>query len=303
MSPSFDASLLAGSSCAFGVFDGVHVGHRYLLDAAMASARDSGGLAVALTFDKDPDELFAAGRLRKLLGNDDRIAMLSECGVDCVCVLPFTTDFAKAGPQEFLETTFSGGAPAALHVGSDFRFGAKASGDVADLRAWALSSGTEIHAHTLVAADGMPVTATRIRTLLLEGKIDEANRLLGYPYTLADIVARGRGAGAGFGFATANMEIAANKRVLAEGVYAGYGIVGGKKHRAAIAVGVSPFFEQESSANIEVHLLDFSGDLYGERIVVQFVSRIRPMVRFENEQELIDTVRDNIEWVRGNLPL
>lgn len=299
----FDRSLLAGSSCAFGVFDGVHTGHAYLLHAACKTAGESGGAAIALTFDIDPDELFHAARLKKLLDNEDRLAMLAASGVDAVCVLSFTRKFAAASPREFLEATFGGHAPAHLHVGQDFRFGAKAAGAVADLQTWAAEAGTSICAHALVSSDGKPISATRIRKLLMDGELDAANKLLGYPYTLRDVVKPGRGEGAAMGFATANMELVPNKRVLADGVYAGYALVEGAQYRAAIAVGTSPYFEAESSANIEVHILDFEGSLYGQTIEVQLLHRLRPMIEFETEDELIATVLDNIAWVRENVPL
>ena len=300
---NFDYSMFAGASCAFGVFDGVHLGHKYLLDSACQSAKESSNKAIALTFDIDPDELLHADRLKKLLSNEDRLTMLAQTGVDAVCALHFTKDFASASPKEFLAATFGGHPPGYLHVGQDFRFGFKAAGSVDDLNVWAQSTCTQIRAHELVASDGLPITATRIRKLLLDGQLDQANTLLGYPYTLIDVVKPGRGEGVDFGFATANMELAPNKRVLAEGVYGGYAYVDAKQYRAAIAVGVSPVFQAETSANIEVHILDFEGDLYGQRIEVQFLHRIRPMIEFASEDELIATVLDNIDWVRNHVTL
>lgn len=295
--------FLAQASCAFGVFDGIHTGHRYLLDAAQQTAQEHGGLSVALTFDIDPDEVFHANRLKKLLSNKDRIEMLAQTGVDAVGVLPFTREFAAAGPLEFLERTFGNCTPAFIHIGHDFRFGAKASGTVATLQDWAEESRTTICSHHLVSADGKPITATRIRLLLLDGNVEEANKLLGYPYTLKDKIVPGRGEGKAFGFATANMEIAANKRVLAEGVYGGWALVDGVKYRAAISVGTSPLFQAESSANIEVHILDYEGNLYGQSIAIQFMCRIRPLIQFATTEELIACVLDNIEWIRTHIPL
>ena len=283
-----------GASCAFGVFDGLHLGHKYLLASACQTAEESGGAALALTFDIDPDELFHAERLKKLLSNSDRLQALARSGVDAVAMLYFTPEFAALEPRAFLEETFGDFPPAYLHVGSDFRFGAKASGTVDDLRAWAEESGTQICAHSLVS---------RIRLLLADGKIEEANALLGYPYTLSDVVKPGRGQGADFGFATANMEIDAMRCVLGEGVYAGRAYVGLQDYRAAIAVGKSPVFEADTTANVEVHLLDFEGDLYDKRVEVEFLHRIRPMIHFSSTEELVAEVKNNIEWVRNNISL
>ncbi len=300
---SFDKQMLAASSCAFGVFDGVHSGHRYLLDRACETARADGGLAIALTFDIDPDEMFHAQRLKKLLGNEERLERLAQSGVDAVVVLPFTRHFAALSPEMFLSNTFGGHAPAHLHVGCDFHFGARAAGNVSDLERWGSVSGTAIHAHHLVSADGAPITATRIRLLLAEGEIREANELLGYRYTLTETVHSGRGEGESLGFRTANLEVPVFKRVLSEGVYAAYALVDGIRYRAAVSVGVSPVFQEQTSATCEVHILDFEGDLYGRRISVEFDSWLRPMIDFATTDELVSTVNDNIAWVRANLSL
>ena len=300
MDDKFDWSVLAGASCAFGVFDGLHLGHRFLLDEAMRTAGDD-GRSVAITFDIDPDEIFHPDRLKKLMRNADRLAALDASGVDCVVVLPFTEEFRSRDPESFLASAFPAGAPAHLHVGEDFRFGARAAGTVETLRAWAAGAGCEVHAHSLVSADGKPISSTRIRLLLLEHQIDEATRLLGHPYTLRETVRPGRGDGVDFGFATANLLLKPHDRVLDEGVYAAYAIVGGERYKAAVSVGVSPTFEATSTANMEVHILDFSGDLVGRDITVEFMAYLREMRKFASTEELISTVEGNIAQVREML--
>lgn len=299
----FDPAVFEGASCAFGVFDGVHRGHRYLIGQTLDTARLSGGSALVVTFDVDPDELFHPERLKKLLTNDDRIAELAASGVDGVVVLPFTRRFAASSPREFLERTFGEHSPAYLHVGSDFHFGARAAGSVADLEAWSAQAGTKVCAHDLKSEDGQPITATRIRLLLADAKLDEANRLLGGYYRLRGTVEHGRGAGGDMGFRTANLSPTFPFRVLGEGVYAAYADVDGARYRAAVSVGVSPVFAGQTNASCEVHVLDFSGDLYGRSIVVSFVKFLRPMIKFDSVDELIATVQGNISWVRENLPL
>ena len=300
---SFDFSLFDGASCAFGVFDGVHTGHRYLLDAAIESAAQSGGRSIALTFDIDPDEIFDPAGLKKLLSNEDRLEVLAASGVDAVCALPFTREFAANEPLQFLQSTFGGHVPAFLHVGSDFAFGAKAAGHVSDLQEWAAQSGTVIHAHHLVSSDGRPISATRIRGLLANGEINMANRLLGRPYAIHEKVFAGRQDGRDFGFRTANLLVLPQQKVIADGVYAGIARVDGVPYKAAISSGVSPVFKDESTANCEVHLLDFDGDLYGQRIWVEYHHWLRPMMKFSSTEELISTVMGNIQWVRDNMIL
>lgn len=297
---SLDWGIFAGASCAFGVFDGLHVGHRFLLDQAI-STRPNDGRAIALTFDIDPDEVFHPDRLKKLMRNADRLAALDASGVDAVIVIPFNERFYTKAPEVFLDTTFPQGVPAHMHVGEDFRFGARAAGTVETLQRWGSRVGCEVHPHHLVSADGLPITATRIRLLLLECKLDEANRLLGHPYALSETVQRGRGDGADMGFATANLVVKPHDCVLGEGVYAAYATVDGMRYKAAVSVGVSPTFEASSTANMEAHILDFSGDLVGREIKIEFIKHLRPMIKFETAEELIATVTSNIQWVRDNL--
>lgn len=298
---TFDHSFFEGASCAFGVFDGVHIGHQFLLSCAQRSAQETKGSSIALTFSIDPDERFHPDRLKKLMTNESRIAALAESGVDIVAVLPFTEQFSASSPDVFLQETFNGFAPRYLHVGYDFRFGVKASGTVKELSSWGGISGTEICAHDLKSADGAPVTATRIRLLLAQTDIIEANKLLGHPYTIIGEVVPGRGEGQDLGFRTANLQLPSQLQALGEGVYGAYASVDGKAYKAAVSVGVSPVFADRSTATCEVHLIDFASDIYGETIAVEFHHFLRPMIKFESVDELIATVKSNIDWVSVNM--
>ena len=300
---SFDHSLFKDASCAFGVFDGVHLGHQYLLECAQKTAQYNGGTSIALTFDIDPDEIFHPERLRKLMSNERRLNTLLSSGVDAVVALPFTRSFAGLSPAEFLLETFNGFAPSNLHVGLDFHFGAKAAGSVADLAEWGAAVGTHIDAHNLRSADGAPITATRIRLLLMEHDLKETERLLGRRFSMVEKVRPGRGEGADMGFSTANLYIEPNRRVLAEGVYSAYAIVDGVRYRAAVSMGVSPVFADKTDASCEVHILDFDKNIYGEYIEVEFVEYLRPMIKFDTTEELIKTVMGNITYCRDSLAL
>ena len=300
---SFDHTIFKNSSCAFGVFDGVHTGHQYLLSCAQNTARYNGGSSIALTFDIDPDEIFHPQRLRKLMSNERRIEVLMHSGVDAVVILPFTREFAALSPEAFLKETFNGCVPSNLHVGLDFHFGAKAKGSVADLAAWGAAVGTHIDAHNLRSDEGSPITATRIRLLLADHNLDEAQRLLGRRFSMVEKVRPGRGEGAEMGFSTANLYIEPNRRVLDEGVYAAYAVVDGARYRAAVSMGVSPVFADKTDASCEVHILDFNKNIYDEYIEVEFVEYLRPMIKFDTTEELIKTVLSNIEYVRTSLPL
>ena len=298
---TFDPTIFEGASCAFGVFDGVHVGHRFLINATKDTAANSGGASLVLTFDIDPDEVFRPDSLKKLMTNEQRIAMLASTGVDGVVVLPFTNRFASSSPTDFLTSTFADCYPAYLHVGSDFRFGSHASGTVADLQAWGGAAGTQIAAHELKSEDGAPVSATRIRGLLAAGAIEDANRLLDRLYFVTGEVQSGRGEGADMGFRTANLLVPESLRVLGEGVYAAYAWVDGRRYKAAVNVGVAATFADVATATVEAHLLDFEGDIYGRTIKVEFTNWLRENRPFDSVEELIATVKGNIAWVQENL--
>lgn len=295
------AEILAGAACAFGVFDGVHRGHRYIIEDMARHAREAGVPAVIITFDRDPDELFRAESTRKLMTNEERLATLASLDVDAVIAIVFSREFAAQQPDVFLESLFSGGAPSSLHVGFDLRFGSRASGTVEHLRTWGASRGMEVRPYDLLADKGAAVTATRIRNLLAEGKVERANELLGRNYTIAGVVRRGRGEGADMGIATANLEVPDQFRVIGDGVYAAYVTVAGTTYKAAVNVGIPATFADRSTATVEAHILDFAGELYGERILVEFTNFLRPMRKFDDVDELIVTIKGNIDWVRANL--
>jgi riboflavin kinase/FMN adenylyltransferase len=289
--------------CAIGVFDGLHEGHRFVIGQAIEQAQRLNIPAVVITFDRDPDELFLEpAAQRKLLINEDRIGLLADSGADTVLVIPFDTALAAEEPLEFLNAVIAAhGIPRGIHVGADFRFGARALGTVDDLRRWGAERGCEIRAHRLFSDEGLPVTATRIRNALQAGELALANRLLARPYFLWARVAEGRNVGRKLGFPTANLELEERLVRPADGVYAGVVVVGGVRYRAAISVGVPATFEG-APATIEAHLLDFDGDLYGQRIKTFFLEYLREMRPFASIEELQQTVQANIEQTR-RIPL
>lgn len=173
------ADALRGSSCAFGVFDGVHRGHQFIIDCAQKEATERGCTCAIITFDHDPDELFCPDKLDKIMTNGERIEALSNLGADYVIVIPFTREFASQSPEEFLASMFGGSLPAAIHIGCDFRFGACARGTLATLEEWGSANGVHVVGHELLEVDGAPVTSTRIRKLMAQGDIEEAEKLLG----------------------------------------------------------------------------------------------------------------------------
>lgn len=286
-------------TCAIGVFDGVHQGHQYIIGEAKRQAQALGIASYVFTFDIDPDELFCTPeQQRKLLTNDDRIKMLATYGTDGVIVIPFNAEFAGQAPFDFLGAIIAAhGSARGIHVGFDFRFGAKAAGTVDNLRVWGADRGCEIFAHSLLPERGLPITATRIRNALQAGELALANALLTRPYYLRACVAPGRQVGKGLGFATANLELEQRLTRPADGVYAGIVPLDGVHYKAAISVGIPATFE-DAPPTIEAHLLDFDGDLYGRELKVYFMEYLREMRAFDSVDELQATVQANIAHVR-----
>ena len=290
--------------CAIGAFDGVHLGHRYLIESMIEDARKRGVSSVIVTFDIDPDELFLPHeRIRKLLSNQDRLEKLSGLGADYLYVLPFTHEFASTSTTRFLRdylTTFM--ELRCIHVGYDFRFGAGKDGDVASLRLWGANRGCECKGYELLVLGDEPVTATRIRNLITQGEVARAGRLLGYTPYVTGIVEHGRGEGGKkFNIPTANVVYDTPYVPVKDGVYAGYVGFDGVDHPAAINVGIPPTFADRSVYCLEPHILDFEGNLYGRTVSVSFVERLRDLQVFTSTEELERVIGGNIQWVRENL--
>lgn len=290
-------SNLGRAVVAIGVFDGVHLGHQHLLRAAVDDARAHGVQSVALTFDRDPDQIVSPeSAVPQLLTLRDKVTFISETGVDIVLMVPFDSTLAAMGPKAFLENVLLGSLrPVIVHVGQDFRFGSGASGDVASLEGEGHEAGYEVVPHSLVQADGVPVTSTRVRRLVTGGRVEEAARLLGRPTRVTGTVHRGRGEGNTLGFPTANIVPVPFAAVPGDGVYAGCAVLAGEDAvRAAISVGTPPMFP-ESTDVLEAHLIGYSGDLYGREIVLEFVSRLRDQKRFESVDALQEAMRRDVE--------
>ena len=290
---------------AIGVFDGLHVGHRALVAAAVREASSRGVPCVVVTFDPDPAELVentAAHVGHRLLGTPDRVAGLIFAGATAVATLSFTAELAHTGAEEFVRDVLSSVVrPIAVHVGENFRFGSGGAGDVSLLTRLGKECGFDVHVHELVQHADARVSSTRVRELLRTGGLDEANALLGRCHFVRGVVEHGRGEGTSFGFPTANVRCASAACMPKEGVYACYVTCGERAWPAAANVGAPATFLSEDYGLIEANLLGFAGDLYGREVSVSFVRWLRGERRFSSLEELERVVLSNIAWVRENL--
>jgi riboflavin kinase/FMN adenylyltransferase len=294
------------SVVAIGVFDGVHVGHRAILDAALARAREGGDRCVVMSFDPHPDVVLAKGGFHSpppLTPLGERRERLAALGVDLFVVLPFTRELAALDPDEFVDRYLvTPHAPTALVVGEGFALGRGRSGTVERLRTIGAAQGFEVEAVPLVRMDGAPVSSTRIRAALAEGKVAEAARLLGRRYGIRGTVVTGDGRGRELGFPTANLRLHEERVVPGDGIYAVLARVGDEPEilPAAMSIGMRPTFDGQIRT-LEVHLLDWSGDLVGRSLTVEFVDWLRPELRFENAAALIAAIDRDIEETRRKL--
>jgi riboflavin kinase/FMN adenylyltransferase len=284
-----------------GMFDGVHRGHRVLLDRVAAEAAARGLPAGAVTFDRHPLEVLRPGSQPPLLTTLDRkVALLGEAGMDFVLVLAFTQELSMVTAEAFATGVLLDGLHArAVVVGENFRFGHKAAGDAALLAALGRPLGVEVVAVALRADGGEPLSSTRIRAELARGDVGAAARLLGRPYAVDGVVVEGDGRGGRLlGVPTANLAVAPGIAVPANGIYAGHLTeeTEGVRRPAATSVGVNPQFN--TGFRVEAHVLDFDGDLYGRRVAVSFEHRLRGEAAFPSVEELIAQMREDIRQAR-----
>jgi riboflavin kinase/FMN adenylyltransferase len=282
----------SGVVVAIGNFDGLHRGHRALLDAARALADRKGADVGVVTFDPHPVKVLASRMAPPLiLRPDEKLAGLKALGVDVVHVVPFDLQLAEMSPERFLhEVLVQRLDVKGVVVGEGFRFGNKASGTLADLRA---VFGDDAVGIPVVKEGGLVCSSTKVRELVLGGHVEAAGVLLGQPYFLEGVVVRGDGRGRTIGIPTANLE--SGRELLPKvGVYATRAILDdGRVLGSVTNVGLRPTFSGEG-VRVEAHVFDLDEDLYGRRLRLDMVARIRDEKRFGGVQELIAQIHDDI---------
>lgn len=289
---------------AIGNFDGVHLGHRALVDEARRIARTSGGEVVALTFDPHPARFFAPSLAPPMLTSLERRAeLLIEAGADVVLVEPFDAELARMPAERFVEEVLVRDVGAKqVVVGADFSFGKDRRGNTALLASLGRGLGLGLSVVPQVSAQGLVCSSTKIREFVLEGRVEGASMLLGRPFEIEGTVVHGAGRGRTLGFPTANLRHAGD--ILPKpGVYAGRVQHLDGEHPwqvAAISLGHIPTFADGAQASllIEAHVLDFSGDLYDARMRWAFVAHLREQRRFASVPELVTEIKRDIARTR-----
>ena len=276
---------------ALGNFDGVHRGHRKILDRVRRVASERGATSVVMTFDPHPPRVVRPDKAPQLLmTKTQRLEALDRAGIACVAVVRFTHELSEWAPETFVRTVLADWLRVSeVWVGANFLFGHGRSGNFSLLRTLGQQHGFRADKIDPVRYKDFVVSSTRIRRLVAEARMDEAGALLGHPYFLDGTIVEGRKRGQTIGFPTANMTTE-NELIPPHGVYATTMTIDGLVHAGLTNIGIRPTFN-ETEPTIETHLLRYSGDLYGRHVRLSFVQRLRDERRFDN----VDALRAQIE--------
>jgi len=276
-----------------GNFDGVHRGHQAMLERLTDEARRRGLMSCVLSFEPHPREFFAPlAAPTRLTSLREKCELLAARGLERLHLQRFTRSFSAVAPEAFVEQILAARLKARwLLVGEDFRFGARRAGDIPLLKSLAGRHGYEVQVMPVVAHAGSRVSSSAVRAALAAGELASAEALLGRPYSISGRVVHGRKLGRELGFATANVQFRHNRPPLT-GIYAVrvHG-VGGAARPAVASLGVRPTITASGRAVLEVHLLDFAGDLYRRHVRVEFLHKIRDEEKYPD----LETMKAQIE--------
>ncbi len=286
---------------ALGTFDGVHRGHQRTISTAIRRAQELGGRSVVLTFDPHPVQVIAPPPEPFLLTTlDERLGLFAGLGVDIAMVVRFDRVVQETPADKWVDLLIHDVGISELVSSTDHTFGKDRGGTVELLRHRGQVEGFTVHTVPLVHVEGTLVSSTLIRRLLRAGEVYDAARYLGRWYTLAGLVIAGHHRGSALGFPTANLQVPAEKVLPARGAYASFVQGEMARYEAAVSVGTQPTFGP-GPVVVEAHLLDFTGTLYGRRLVVEFVARLHDDIAFPTSEALVQQLHDDVARTRQRL--
>lgn len=287
-------SGLTNTAIALGTFDGMHIGHKQIVKRAIEFAKQSGGTSVMFTFSNHPRSVLYPERSPKLLMSQEKKAKLLEnLGLDLLVAVPFTVDFLKNSPTEFVNLLVNRFHPAMLVVGNNYCYGYNGQGTSESLAVAGKEYGFSVEIFDMITFQGAATSSTVIRGLIKAGQVKQAALALGQLYELEGNVVDGDKRGRVLGFPTANIAVLPNLLLPGDGVYAVNLIVDNKVYQSLANIGLNPTF-QGQERRLEVFLLGFSGDLYNKAVHVSFIDKIRDEVAFSNSDKLIEQIHQDI---------
>ncbi|MBE0645203.1 MAG: bifunctional riboflavin kinase/FAD synthetase [Bacteroidetes bacterium] len=286
-------------SLTLGTFDGVHLGHRRIIERTVSTAEEIGGRAVLMTFDPHPREVIGRkGDPTYLLTSvEERLALLQETELDACIVLPFTRDLSVLDASTFFQEYIVRRLHATrVVVGVDHAFGKGRAGNAEALKQLGESHGVGVTVVSELLMNGVKVSSTAIRNVLGQGNVGKAWDFLGRPYSLSGIVVRGEGLGTRLGFPTANLELRTSDKLLpSNGVYIVRVRCNGQSYDAIMNIGRRPTVSEQMHISLEVHIFTFSGDLYGMHMQVELLERLREEIRFDSSTQLAAQIQSDTE--------
>jgi len=302
--PHFDSSVIT-----LGSFDGTHIAHKKIIDLLNAKAREYETQSVVISFSPHPRMVLSQNdsNFRLLTTDDEKIKRLEELGVDILLLVPFTVEFSRMAPREYVEkficSVFN---PKIVLLGYDHRFGLNREGNIDLIRQYENKCGFKVLKLDVEKYNGRPISSSIIRKGLTDGDLKTANLLLGRNYSIAGTVIHGNKLGRKIGFRTANLKIENNKLIPKEGVYASIAHIGDKQYDGMVYIGIKHFGDNKKEKVVEINIFDFNQNIYGETIELEIVEFIRPGIKFTSEEQIIAQLNEDKENViaalKRNLP-
>lgn len=289
--PKFKNAILT-----IGTFDGVHLGHQHIIRQIQSLANDCGGETVLLTFHPHPRLVVNPNddSLKLLNTLDEKIALLEKYGIDNLVVIPFTKEFACTAPADYVkELLWNKFKPHSIVIGYDHKFGKDRKGDIQNIQALSKILNFKVIEIEKQLVSDIAVSSTKVRNALVNGEVDHAMDLLGHPYSIEGIVQEGDKIGRTLGYPTANIKVEnKNKLMPANGIYCAkvWREAEKKSYTAMLSIGVRPTINEKNIRSLEVYLLDFRGDLYGEKLRIDFYKHLRPEKKFPSLDALVEAM-------------
>lgn len=291
--------IITPSVATIGFFDGVHLGHRYLIDQVKIAASQCGWCSSIITFPIHPRQVIQSDYQPQLLSSpDEKLELLASTGVDNCILLPFTKELSLLTAKEFMQLLYDTYKVRMLVIGYDHRFGHNRAETFEDYCRYGQELGIHIMQATAYTQEQDKVSSSAIRRALLTGDIETSKKYLGYDYFLEGTVVNGYKVGRKIGFPTANLQVDfPHKLIPSVGVYAVYVYVEGKQWKGMLNIGHRPTLNNGNNLSIEVHILDFQSDIYNHKIRIEFIHFLRPELKFSSVDELVSQMLKDKERI------